>query len=212
MFVCWAAKGGSGTTVTACALAMQLARNGACSLIDLGGDASAALGAPLLSEVGVYDWMQSTTATVSTLTHLARPVGQGLSLVAQGRPLVGDTETECWRRLALTADAMPGSVVIDAGSTVPHPELLATGTSLLVTRSCYLSLRRAATAARRIDGVVLVTEPGRALNAADVEHAVGAPVLAEIAYDPAVARAVDAGLLLARMPRPLWTSMRRLAA
>jgi hypothetical protein len=55
---------------------------------------------------------------------------------------------------------------------------------------------------------VLIREPGRALHAADVERAVGVPVVAELDLDPAVARAVDAGLLAARLPRSL---QRRLA-
>jgi hypothetical protein len=59
----------------------------------------------------------------------------------------------------------------------------------------------------RPTGIVLVTEPGRALGARDVERAIGAPVVAEVPYDPAVARAVDAGLLATRLPgsiaRPL---------
>lgn len=59
----------------------------------------------------------------------------------------------------------------------------------------------------RPDGVVLVTEPGRALTAADVEAVLIAPVLAEIAIDPAVARTIDAGLLTARLPRALARSL-----
>ncbi len=72
--------------------------------------------------------------------------------------------------------------------------------SLLVTRACYLALRRAADPPLRPSGVVLVTEPGRALDRTDVEQVVGAPVRAEVAFDPAVARAVDAGLLASRLP------------
>jgi hypothetical protein len=37
---------------------------------------------------------------------------------------------------------------------------------------------------------------------------VGAPVLAEIEADPAVARAVDAGLLRGRLPRSLERGLR----
>jgi hypothetical protein len=59
--------------------------------------------------------------------------------------------------------------------------------------------------------VVLVTEPGRALDRGDVERVVGAPVRAEVAVDPAVARAVDAGLLVSRLPRGLERSLRRAA-
>jgi hypothetical protein len=56
--------------------------------------------------------------------------------------------------------------------------------------------------------VVLVTEPGRALVRGDVENVVGAPVRAEVAVDPAIARAVDAGMLAARMPRLLERALR----
>ncbi len=40
--------------------------------------------------------------------------------------------------------------------------------------------------------------PGRALTAADVVDVLGTPVVAEIPVGPAVARAIDAGLLLAQ--------------
>jgi len=49
--------------------------------------------------------------------------------------------------------------------------------------------------------VVLVRDPGRAVRSADVAVVVGAPVVAEVAVDPAVARAVDAGLARTRLPR-----------
>jgi hypothetical protein len=75
--------------------------------------------------------------------------------------------------------------------------------SLLVTRSCYLALRRLLAVPVRPSGVVLLREPGRSLTVADVEDVVGAPVVAEIAVDPAVARAVDSGLLSQRVPRGL---------
>ena len=48
---------------------------------------------------------------------------------------------------------------------------------------------------------MLVSEPGRSLRAADVERSVGAPVVATVSLDVAVARAVDAGLLDARACR-----------
>ena len=80
-----------------------------------------------------------------------------------------------------------------------------------MTRACYLALRRAADPPLRPSGVVLVTEPGRALDRTDVEQVVGAPVRAEVAVDPAVARAVDAGLLASRLPRGLERALRRAA-
>jgi hypothetical protein len=54
-----------------------------------------------------------------------------------------------------------------------------------------------------VTGVVLVTEPGRALRGTDVARSLGVPVVAEIPLDPSVARAVDAGMLLSRLPRAL---------
>ena len=75
--------------------------------------------------------------------------------------------------------------------------------SLLVTRGCYLSLRRLLAVPLRPSGVVLVSEPGRALGRRDVEDVVGVSVVAEVAVESGVARAVDAGLLSARLPRGL---------
>lgn len=62
----------------------------------------------------------------------------------------------------------------------------------------YLSLRSAMVAGIPADGVVLVREPWRALDAADVSSVLGAPVVAEIPHSDAVARAIDAGLILTR--------------
>jgi hypothetical protein len=102
--------------------------------------------------------------------------------------------------------------VADAGTLGPgHPALgLVAGASrsLLVTRPCYLAIRRALTLAVRPDAVVLVGEPGRAFGRADVEAVLGVPVAAEIPHDPAVARALDAGLLLSRLPRSLRRAVR----
>jgi len=75
--------------------------------------------------------------------------------------------------------------------------------SILVTRACYLAMRRAMRAPLRPTGVVIVREPGRVLSTTDIEQVVGAPVTAVVEVDPAVARAVDAGLLAGRLPRSL---------
>lgn len=59
--------------------------------------------------------------------------------------------------------------------------------------------------------MVLLAEPGRALGPADLEECLGVPVTAEVAVDPAVARAVDAGLLATRLPRRLSRDLARAA-
>ena len=61
-------------------------------------------------------------------------------------------------------------------------------------------------------GVVLIEEPGRALTHADVERSVRAPIVATVGWDTRVARAVDAGLLATRLPRPLHRALARVAA
>ncbi len=49
--------------------------------------------------------------------------------------------------------------------------------------------------------MVVVSEPGRALDARDVEHVSGRPVVAVIDHTPVVARTIDAGLLMQRVNR-----------
>jgi hypothetical protein len=67
---------------------------------------------------------------------------------------------------------------------------------------------RALGAPVRPSGVVLVSEPRRALGRRDIEDVLGVPVAAEIALDDAVARSVDAGLLARRVPRVLERALR----
>ena len=113
----------------------------------------------------------------------------------------------------LTTDHRP--VVIDAG--VVHGDGVASAvastadTSLLVTRPCFLALRRAMAAPVRPSAVVLVVEDGRALVASDVEGALGVPVCAQVLVTPQVARAVDAGVLPSRLPRSLERELRDVA-
>jgi hypothetical protein len=83
--------------------------------------------------------------------------------------------------------------------------------SLLVLRPCYLALRRAVSAPRPT-AVVLITEPERSLCLRDVEDVLGVPVVAQIAWEAAIARAVDSGLLSGRLPRRLVNAMREVAA
>ncbi len=60
--------------------------------------------------------------------------------------------------------------------------------------------------------MVVVDEPGHALSTRHVERAVRAPVVAVIDFDPAIARAVDSGLLASRLPRVVGRELRRVAA
>ena len=205
MFLCWSAKGGSGTTVIAAALALVLSHRGSTTVVDLAGDLPAALGIAEPGGPGVREWMASPTADAPALERLRIPVSDTLLLLPHGSK---HSLGERWADLA-TALA-DHTVVIDAGTGVPPAALLAAADhNLLVTRPCYLSLRLAAASGVQPSGIVLVGEPGRALTARDIERAVGAPVVAELHYDPAVARAVDAGLLAARLPSTLAHALTR---
>ncbi len=204
--LCWGVKGGSGTTVVAAAIALLAARTRPTYLVDLAGDAAAALGAPPPDGPGVAEWLRSANAGADALVRLADPVTDGLLLISPGHlPLTDELR---WADLG-TALRTVGDVVVDAGTHDPHPAVLdAASHALLVIRPCYLALRRATAATTRPTGIVLVSEPGRALRPIDVEHALGAPVVATVAVDPAIARAVDAGLLAARLPRSLVHQLR----
>jgi hypothetical protein len=107
-----------------------------------------------------------------------------------------------------------GPVVVDCSSGSEPAGLALAGAaslSLLVLRPCYLALRRALAAPIRPSGVVLVSEPGRSLGRVDVEQVLGVPVRAKVAWDPTVARCVDAGLLGRRVPRGLERALRAAA-
>jgi hypothetical protein len=130
-------------------------------------------------------------------------VNRSTRLLPRGhQPL--DADPGRWNELATRLTTQSGDVIVDAGTRPPPPPLAdAADQTLLVTRPCYLALRRAARTPDRPTGIVLVSEPGRALHAADVARAVGVPVVTQLDLDPAVARTVDAGLLAARLPRLL---------
>jgi len=206
LVACWSSKGGVGTTVVAATLAMLLARRhpAGAVLADLAGDAPAALGLADPDGPGLADWLAAGPDVPPDALHrLERPVGDGLGLLPRGAGPLPAARADVLGRL-LAADGR--AVVVDCGTDPSGAALEVTSTatrSILITRACFLALRRAVTLPLRPSEVVLLTEPGRALSRFDVERAVGAPVVAEVAVDPQVARAVDAGLLATRLPRGL---------
>ena len=82
---------------------------------------------------------------------------------------------------------------------------------VLVTRPCFLALRRS-TITPRPTHVVLINEPGRALDAKDVEAVTAVPVTATVPYGVDIARNIDAGLLNTRLPRSLTRALWPLVA
>ncbi len=221
MEICWSVKGGQGTTVVAAAMALAASGAGIpVTVVDLAGDLPAVLGVDG-SGPGVSDWCAADRAVgVEALDRLAVEVADGLRVLPRGTARWGDADPtrvgslveDLVARSASTGQRTP---VVDAGDLftgrpesgppgfLVDPLLEAADRSVLVTRACYLGLRRLSRQDRRPSEVALVVEPGRALDRHDVEAVVGAPVTMRIPVDPAVARSVDAGLLARRPPRSL---------
>ena len=202
MIVCWSVKGGSGTTVVASTLALMRAaesQRGAL-LVDLAGDVPAVLGLAEPSGPGISDWFaHCDLGSRMTLQSIAIQATANLQIIARGSKQLDVDENFIDLCAALKTFDLP--IIVDAGCGLPSPDLLAhASSSLLVTRPCYLSLRRAAQLSVSPTGIVLINEAGRALGKHDVEAVIGAPVIAEIIFDAAIARAVDAGLLASRIP------------
>lgn len=213
LVACWSSKGGSGTTVVAASLAVLLSRRPEGALLaDLAGDAAAALGLPQPPGLGLSEWLAAgAEVPVDALARLEVAAAPGLALLPRGDGALNPERAEVLTAL-LASDARP--VVADCGADPAGAALaVAAGAtrSVLVTRACFLSLRRALAAPLRPSEIVLLTEPGRSLTRVDVEDCIGAPVVAEVAVDPAVARAVDAGLLASRLPRGLVRELGRAA-
>jgi hypothetical protein len=218
LITCWSAKGGVGTTVVASALALVLARQHEdVLLVDLAGDVPAALGLSA-DGPGLAGWLAAgADVPADALARLAVPAASRLSVLPRGDGPLGPPE-----RVEVLASLLamgPRPVVVDAGTlrtdagTDDAGWALARGAdhSLLVLRPCFLAVQRAVAAPLRPSSVVLVREPGRSLTALDVEQTLHVPVRAEVAVEPAVARAVDAGLLASRLPRVLVRALREAA-
>jgi hypothetical protein len=211
--VCWSCKGGVGTTVVAALAALKSAVSAPTLAVGLNGDLAAALGMTLgPDEAGFGEWVAASPDVAGdALARLGHHVAPDLAVVAPGSPCDPTS-------LAGTVAALGrvgAHVVFDAGRADLDPvaRMLAEGadSSLLVTRRCYLALRRCSRLPVSPTGVVVVSERGRALGVADVERVVGVPVVADIAVDSGLARTVDAGLLASRLPRGLLRSLDRVA-
>ncbi|MEZ5246516.1 MAG: hypothetical protein R2707_15560 [Acidimicrobiales bacterium] len=210
--VCWSPKGGSGTSVVAAALAVQAAAAGRETLlVDLAGDQSAIFGVD--GGEGIGDWFAAADDVgPDALRSLEVAVGDRLRLLRTGRASVGRWSPERMAVAMALFETGPDLVVVDGGRQ-NGCGLPARAASVVVIRACYLGVRRAVDAAgintagintAGIDTarIVLIEEPGRALSRRDIEAAVGGVDIV-LPWDPAVGRAVDAGLLASRIPRSL---------
>ena len=205
----WSVKGGVGTSVVAAATAIRLASDDReATLVDLTGDQPALLGmvaGAVPSEPGIGDWVAAGDGVAAdAIGRLLEDVAPGLRLLRQGtQPALDDGR----RRLVLALEVLAriGPVVVDAGLDPfeLRSDLAARHRPVCVLRSCYLALTRAQRVSGPYDRVVLVEEPGRALRVRDVASAVGASSVERVAWDPRVARSVDAGTIVSMLPPPL---------
>jgi hypothetical protein len=176
----YAVKGGQGTTTVACAVAMQAA--------GVGHRVAMVSGRPFNDLYGVFG--------------MARGGGDMVEVPVRGGQV--DVFDE-WVRVSDVGVLRRYSLLIldcDA-ETVPA----SVEHRVLVTTSCFMALRHAVD--ERPTGFVYLDEPHRALGIRDVQSVPpfqAVPLLATIPILPGIARGVDAGLLVSRLPRALQTA------
>lgn len=220
--VCWSAKGGAGTTVVAACLALESSRPSV--LVDVDGDLPLALGVPEPGGQGLSDWF-SSDAPPKAVLDLAVDLDDTTRLIPRG-PMPIPRKSSRWAELGRWLAAGKLEFVADVGlgdppaGFLPAVERSANGActiapararGLLVTRPCYVALMRARVLDARPDGVVLIDEPGHGISLREIEASGGARIVARIPFDPAIARAVDSGLLAANRPATITKSLERAA-
>ena len=212
----WSPKGGSGTSVLAAACCLVIARDPASTagarLADLAGDQPAIFGLGADPELGLVDWLAAgPEAPIEAIDRLTVEVAPGVALLPRGgaaRVLAPVPAAEAGAALAVALGDSSVPTIADCGSATDPATRAITevaDVSVVVVRGCYLALRRAvrAPALARTTGAVLVEEPGRSLTAHEVADVLDVPVLARVPVRGGIARAVDAGVLAARLPDPL---------
>jgi hypothetical protein len=219
----WSPKGGSGTSVLAAAVAVVLAREPStgCRLGDLGGDQPAIFGLGAEPELGLADWLTAGPETpTEALDRLVVEVAPGVALLPLGGPapvLSARPAAEAGAALAVALRDGTAPAVVDCGNaTEPAARAVAevADATVVVVRGCYLALRRAVRSPvlACTVGSVLVEEPGRSLARREVADVLGVPILARVPVRDQVARAVDAGVIAARLPEVMARAAGELVA
>lgn len=212
-------KGGLGTSTVASVVALELAKarpGTEVILADFCGDQPDLLGVDVRGHDGVTDWLAADNdVPVESLRNVLVGAPGGVRLLPAGKSSLRQAEpgriVQLSSGFGLNAVVVADLGVVRGAPGSPRSLLAAAGSSTtVVVRACYLALRRASTLPVEFDTVIEVCEPGRSLNTLDVELVLGHPVSTRIRSDPAVARAVDAGLLGSRTPRHLRRSARAL--
>jgi MinD-like ATPase involved in chromosome partitioning or flagellar assembly len=217
----WSPKGGSGTSVVTAACALVLARHGGVRLADLAGDQPAIFGLATDPTPGLLDWLAAgTDAPLDALDRLTVTATPEVTLLPCGErasQLAPVAAAEAGAALAVLLRDGPVPTIVDAG-TAEQPATRAvvevSDVSVIVLRGCYLALRRAVHSplTPRAAGAVLVEENARSLGPNEIRDVIDRPVLTRIPIKSQVARAVDAGVLAARLPDQLGRPVTRMLA
>lgn len=202
MLCLFSSKGGVGCSVAATALALVSAETQPTLLVDLRGEVDAILGLPTAPE-GLSDWFSLDEPSPDVLQRLEVLVSPWLSLLPRGS-CVSPARPERYRLLSRLLCGDGRRVIVDIGThAMPAVPLIAeSSASILVTRACFLALD-AAQRGPMPDRILLIEEEGRVLRSSDVSAAVGAEVAVNLRWHRDVARAVDSGLLSAKLPKQL---------
>lgn len=203
MLCFYSAKGGAGCSVTAAAVSLLLSKRQPTLLVDLAGDLPEILGlGPDHAVDGLGSWVAADEPAPDSLRWLEQPIAAQLTLLGSG----GGAVTMSDERLVMLAALLRSDqrrVVVDLGDhTHLHALVAAASRSVLVTRPCYVALSRARHGPTP-DDVIVIAEQHRALTTTDIEAVLGAPIIAVVPHEPQIFRAVDAGLLVSRLPRSL---------
>jgi hypothetical protein len=210
----WSPKGGSCTSVVAAASAAVLARTTdlGARVADLAGDQPAILGLDVDPAPGLVEWLAAGSgAPPEALERLTCDVAPGLTLLPRGgvtavmAPLPA---AEAGAALAVALRDGGPLTVADCGRAddpATRAVVEVADVAVVVMRGCYLGLRRSvhAAAVRASSGVVLIEEAGRTLGAREVGEVLGLPVVGRVPSRSSIARAVDAGVLVPRLPDAL---------
>jgi hypothetical protein len=204
----------------AAACAIVLAGDRGARLVDLEGDQAAVLGLTVGAtdeSDGVRDWLAvGPEAPAAALDHFAVDAGPGLVLLPPGAAERTGTGA-AGAALGVVLRDGAGAVVADCGradDAASRALVEVSDLSVVVIRACYLALRRGAAdeLVKGASGIVVMEEAGRALGTREVADVLGVPVLATIPVRAAIARVIDAGVLVSRLPETLARPTRTLLA
>jgi len=201
-------KGGSGTSVVAASLAIVSSSSIPTLLVDLAGDQSAIMGLPE-PPVGLNDWANGMTHR--EFEEILITCNDNLHLAPSGSSAIEIFSTGAWGNLArelMQRESNGVNIIIDFGRVeLPLAFQKLACTHYMVTRPCYLSLRRAVNIEQKFSGVIVVQEHDRVLTTSDIESVLKLKCVAEVPHSSEISRRVDSGLLKSRLPASLHAAL-----